>query len=113
MGSKKNFIEKKICKVIELGKLYTSMIFFPKNLNSFIGEYAKNRAKRVNKILSFPAAPSLNTGGRCISNYWQKRVICVPGYLLSYYLLFFAFINCWMARDGTCCFTLHVDAYAA
>ena len=44
-GVKKNFIEKKICKVIELGKLYTSMIFFPKNLNSFIGEYAKNRAK--------------------------------------------------------------------
>ena len=59
MGSKKYFIEKKICKVIELGKLYTSMIFFPKNLNSIIGEYAKNRAKRVNKILSFPAAPSL------------------------------------------------------
>ena len=60
MGSKKNFIEKKICKVIELGKLYTSMIFFPKNLNSFIGEYAKNRAKSSLKILSFPAAPSLN-----------------------------------------------------
>ena len=60
MGSKKYFIEKKICKVIELGKLYTSMIFFSKNLNSIIGEYAKNRAKRVNKILSFPAAPSLN-----------------------------------------------------
>ena len=59
MGSKKNFIEKKICKVIELGKLYTSMIFFPKNLNSFIGEYAKNRAKSSLKILSFPAAPSL------------------------------------------------------
>jgi len=59
MGSKKNFIEKKICKVIELGKLYTSMIFFPKNLNSIIGEYAKNRAKSSLKILHFPAAPSL------------------------------------------------------
>ncbi len=61
MGSKKNFIEKKICKVIELGKLYTSMIFFPKNLNSFIGEYAKNRAKSSLKILSFPAAPCLKS----------------------------------------------------
>ena len=59
VGSKKNFIEKKICKVIELGKLYTSMIFFPKNLNSFIGEYAKNRAKRVNKKVHFPAGLSL------------------------------------------------------
>ena len=59
MGSKKYFIEKKKCKVIELGKLYTSMIFFPKNLNSFTGEYAKNRAKRVNKILHFLAGLSL------------------------------------------------------
>ena len=65
MGSKKNFIEKKICKVIELGKLYTSMIFFPKNLNSFIGEYAKNRAKSSFKILPFLAAASLN-------------VVCIP-----------------------------------
>ena len=62
MGSKENFIEKKICKVIELGKLYTSMIFPPKNLNSFIGEYAKNRAKRTYKKVHFPAAPSLKLG---------------------------------------------------
>ena len=55
MGSQKNFIEKKICKVIELGKLYTSMIFFPKNLNSFIGEYAKRTYKKVH----FPAGLSL------------------------------------------------------
>ena len=65
MGSQKNFIENTKCKVIELGKLYTSMIFFPKNLNSFIGEYAKNRAKRVNKILHFLAGLSLKNIIKC------------------------------------------------
>ena len=74
MGSKKYFIEKKICKVIELGKLSTSMIFFPKNLNSFIGEYAKNRAKRVNKKVHFPAAPSLKRPPA------HSRLLCmIPG----------------------------------